>query len=396
MRRHNVLKWIIVALTLTMLDAAWPMRDSVSAIAPSAGNTQWTGTFTFTMSENYNSAPGSDNKDEITATCMARVLRHADGTASAIATYSYHEVRTSGSQTNGNLFTTILDVPSTSASFSPYASVPNFTLNGNGTYNVYAVAPIVRTTETQSTQQQGSSANTTSYESSGSCDPAGAEEATAKLQAGMTQTDSETHTLLNGTTVTMEWTIQDPTLAPINSNQNSSTPKKGDTSPTGKMKVTNNGIDASLSWKGWELGYSGDWKATQAKSTAPPKVTSPDGKVQITIQQPAAAQSAAKSTAPTSAPPGSAAPTGPARSTIKQVGQAAGPIKSISFKPFTIGTLSGQIGMISLGNSKDSLLIAVVGAGPKQIITQTLIKPGSSPLDLVEAGIAIGSLHQGS
>jgi hypothetical protein len=52
--------------------------------------------------------------------------------------------------------------------------------------------------------------------------------------------------------------------------------------------------------------------------------------------------------------------------------------------------------MISLDNSNDSLLIAVVGAGPNQIITQTLIKPGNSPLDLVEAGITIGSLHQAS
>ncbi|MGH2388041.1 MAG: hypothetical protein ACRDIE_07520 [Chloroflexota bacterium] len=113
MRRYGALRWMIVILSL--LAAAWPGRSAVSATAPRAGTTQWTGTFTFTMSENYNSAPGSDNTDQITATCTARVLRHADGTASATATYSYHEVRTSGSQSNDNLFTTILDVPSTSA-----------------------------------------------------------------------------------------------------------------------------------------------------------------------------------------------------------------------------------------------------------------------------------------
>ncbi|MGH2388040.1 MAG: hypothetical protein ACRDIE_07515 [Chloroflexota bacterium] len=249
---------------------------------------------------------------------------------------------------------------------------------------MFAAAPIVRTTETIITQRTGSSQNTSTYQSTGNCDPAGGEQATAKLQAGTTQTDSKINTLLNGTTVTMEWTIQDSTLAPINS----TTPKQNDKYPTGKIKVTNNGIDASLSWKGWEIGYSGDWKPTQAKPTAPPKVSSPDGKVQITIQQPPAAQSPA--------PPTTAAPTGQARATIKQVGRSVGPIKSISFKPFIIGTLSGQIGMISLANSSDSLLIAVVGAGSNQIITQTLIKPGSSPLDLVEAGIAIGSLHRAS
>jgi hypothetical protein len=368
------------------------VRSTVFATTPRAGNSPWTGTFTFTMSENYSSASGSDNKDQITASCTATVTRHADGTASATATYSFHEVRTSGSQSSGTLFTTILDMPSTSASFPEYSSVPNFNLNGDGNYNVYATAPIVQTTETRTTQQQGSSANTTTYQTSASCDPNGAEQATAKLQAGTTQTGSETHTLLNGTTVTMDWTIQDSTLTPINPKPNPTTAKKADQFPTGKMKVTNNGIDASLSWKGWELDYSGDWKATQAKPSAPPKVTSPDGKVQVTVQQPPAA----KSTAPAPSPSQSAAPTGQARSTIKQVGQSVGPIKSISFKPFTIGTLTGQVGIISLGNSSDSLLIAVVGAGANQIITQTLIKPGSSPLDLVEAGIAIGSLHQAS
>jgi hypothetical protein len=343
------------------------------------------------MSENYDSALGSDNTDQITATCTARVLRHANVTASATATYSYYELRTSGSKALGNLFTTILDVPTTSASFSPYSSIPSFSLNGDGTYTVFAAAPIVQTTETSITQLDGSSKNTSTYQSAGDCDPSGSEQATAKLQPGTTQTDSKTNTLLNGTTVTMEWTIQDSTLAPISSSSNPTTPKKGDKLPTGKIKVTNNGIDASLSWKGWEIGYSGDWKATQAKSTAPPKVTSPDGKVQVTLQQPPASQSSAKPL-----PPSASAPTTQARSTITQVGQSVGPIKSISFKPFTIGKLTGQIGIISLGNSGDSLLIAVVGGGSNQIITQTLIKPGNSPLDLVEAGIAIGSLHQTS
>jgi hypothetical protein len=120
-------------------------------------------------------------------------------------------------------------------------------------------------------------------------------------------------------------------------------------------------------------------------------VTSPDGKVQVTLQQPPTSQSTVKPTTPTTS-----APTAQARSTITQVGQSVGPIKSISFKPFAIGKLTGQIGIISLGNSGNSLLVTVVGGGANQIVTQTLIKPGSSPLDLVEAGIAVGSLHQAS
>ena len=135
----------------------------------------------------------------------------------------------------------------------------------------------------------------------------------------------------------MNWTIQDSTLAPAIAKPSPNTTKKDSKLPTGKIKVTNNGIDASLSWMGWEIGYSGDWKATQQKAGAPAKVTSPDGKVQVTLQQPVSSQSTAKPTTPTTA-----APTTQARSTITQVGQSVGPIKSISFRPSLSATLPAR------------------------------------------------------
>jgi hypothetical protein len=376
---------------MVLLVTVWSARGMVFAAVPHAGTSPWTGTFTFTMSENYSSSSGADESDTITANCSATVTRHADGTAAATATYSFDETRISGSAAQGNQSTTTNHVPSTTASVPQYRSVPSFTLRGDGTYDVEAVPPAVTFTETQTTQAQGSVARTLTYQSSAACDPSGGEEANAKLQPGTTESGSKTNTLLNGTTVTMEWTIQDLTLAAFKPTPQPTTAKKDSKLPTGKIKVTNNGIDASLSWMGWEIGYSGDWKATQQKAGAPAKVTSPDGKVQVTLQQPSASQPTAKPL-----PPSAAAPTTQARSTITKVGQSVGPIKSISFKPFAIGKLTGQIGMISLSNSGDSLLIAVVGGGANQIVTQTVVKPGSSPLDLVEVGIAIGSLHQAS
>ncbi len=401
MRRKSMLRWVI--LITALLAAAWPGRAMVSATTPRAGSSDWTGTFTFTMSENYTP---SDKSSTVTANCSASVTRNADRTASATATYSSHETRTSGSEVAGNLFTTTLDVPSTTVSFPQYMSVPDFELRGDGTYYVSATPPSVMVTETETTQTQGSAAHTSTFQTGASCDPAGGEHGTAQLKQGTTETGSETNTLLNGTKITMEWTIQDstlvlssPTTQPTKTAKPAPQPtmaKKDSKLPTGKIKVTNNGIDASLSWMGWEIGYSGDWKASQPKAGSAPKVTSPDGKVQVTLQQPPASSSTAKPGAPPPAPPTTAAPTTQARTTITQIGKSIGPIKSISFKPFAIGTLTGQIGIISLGNSGDSLLITVVGGGTNQIVTETLIKPGSSPLDLVEAGIAIGSLRQTS
>ena len=168
MRRKSTPSRLI--LILILLIGVWSARGVVSAAIPHAGNSPWTGTFTFTMSENYTPSDGSST---VTANCSATVTRNADGTASATATYSSHETRTSGSEAAGNLFTATLDVPSTTASFPQYMSIPSFDLRGDGTYDVAATAPSLMVTETETTQSQGSVAQTSIFQTSDNCDPSG-------------------------------------------------------------------------------------------------------------------------------------------------------------------------------------------------------------------------------
>lgn len=151
------------------------------------------------------------------------------------------------------------------------------------------------------------------------------------------------------------------------------------TLPTGKIKVTNNGIDATLDYKGWEISYSGDWKASQKQANTSPKITSPDQKVTITLQE-----------QPASGQPSSAA----TKSAIGQTAAAPGQVSHISYKPFTIGALTGQIGVVTFANSPNVLLVAVVSDGQHLVTTQTLVTPNTPPADLLEAGIALGSIHQ--
>jgi hypothetical protein len=103
--------------------------------------------------------------------------------------------------------------------------------------------------------------------------------------------------------------------------------------------------------------------------------------VTITVQvQPVAGQPSASST----------------KTTIGKTANTAGKVSSITYKPFAIGTLQGQIATVSFANSPDTLLVAVISDGQHQVITQTLVKPNTPPVDLLEAGIALGSLHQTS
>jgi hypothetical protein len=69
---------------------------------------------------------------------------------------------------------------------------------------------------------------------------------------------------------------------------------------------------------------------------------------------------------------------------------------SSTYKPVAIGGLTGQIGVVSLANSPNTLLVAVVSNGQHQVIPETLVKPNTLAVDLLEADMAIGALHQTS
>ena len=162
------------------------------------------------------------------------------------------------------------------------------------------------------------------------------------------------------------WHIEDPTLGP-------SGPAPSPRSAGGCG--SGSGGAATLSWHGWEICYAGEWRASGAHGVRP-VITSTDGRVQITLQVESIAMSSAS-----------------AEGVIAQIGAAAGGVRSITFRPFVTGALRGQIGIITLVASHNTLLVAVIGTGTNAIIMETLIRPDYTPLDLIEAGMAMASLQ---
>jgi hypothetical protein len=187
----------------------------------------------------------------------------------------------------------------------------------------------------------------------------------------------QTHALPDGVKITFRWTIEDPTLGPP-SPQPPPSNSPGGCDPAGTGSTgTGNSINATLTWHGWELCYMGDWRARREQPGGAPVITSGDGSVQIAIQVTSAG---ASSTA--------------AQGTIAQIGAAAGGVQSIAFRPFAAGKLRGQLGIIALTGSHNTLLVVVIGEGTSEVIIETLIRPGYTPLDLVEAGLAMASIQQ--
>jgi hypothetical protein len=372
MKRHRCTAGPLRSLfvLVALLAGSWQAGAGASAAPSRAGNSPWTGTFTLEMQQKYQNNYGGGSSDSITASCTATVHRHADGTASANATYTSDETRIQ--QQSGTKVVTTIHQQGT-ASYTAYTAPPYFNLAGNGNYLVSVSFPAVQVQVTSTTQQTGFPSSTQHYTTTASCDEGGIS-ATRALPSGTTVTGSTTQKLLDGISISVEWTIQDSTLQPT---VKSPSGKQG--GPTGKIGVTNNGINASLTYKGWTISYSGNWKKTSsAKATTSPQITSPDQKITVTFQP----------------QPASGAPSaGAAKATITQAASQAGNVNGISFQPFAIGSLTGQIGVVTLTNSRNILLIAVVSDGQHQLITQTIVQPNTPPADLLEAGMAIASLH---
>ena len=116
----------------------------VSAMGARAGNSPWTGLFTITMDKKYTTVLGAGASDHIATHCVATITRHADGTASATAIYTYEETQIEGNAQAGNQVTIQTRVPRTVASYPAYVEVPDFTLDGQGGYRVNAEPPSVQ------------------------------------------------------------------------------------------------------------------------------------------------------------------------------------------------------------------------------------------------------------
>jgi hypothetical protein len=342
-----------------------------------AEGSPWIGTFSIFMYKDVTTVLGAGSSDHIEASCTAAITRHADGTASATAVYVYDETRIEGDTQAGSQVIVTTHVPRTGVSYPAYVSVPSFELDGQGGYRVYAAPPSIQVLKTMVTTRQGSTPIKQQYEDQGVCDPNGAEEAQGKLPGGRIVTGLQTHVRPDGVKITFRWTIEDPTLGPP-SPQSSSSNNPGGCDPAGTSSTgAGNSINATLTWRGWELCYAGDWRARREQPGGAPAIISSDGKVQITIQVISAGTSSTS-----------------AQGTIAQAGAAAGGVQSIAFRPFAAGKLRGQLGIMTLTGSHNTLLVVVIGEGTGEVIIETLIRPGYTPLDLVEAGMAMASIQQ--
>jgi hypothetical protein len=320
---------------------------------------------------------GAGSSDHTKASCTATIIRHADGTASATAVYAYDETRIEGDAQAGNQVTVTTHVSRTVVSYPAYPSAPLFDLDGQGGYRVYATPPSIQVLKTMVTTRQGSTPIKQQYEDQVVCDPNGGEEAQGTLPGGRTVTGMHSHALPKGVKITSRWSIEDPTLGPP-SQQPSPSNNPGGCDPAGTGSAgTGNSINATLTWRGWELCYAGDWRTRREQPGSAPVIISSDGKVQITIQVLSAGTSSTS-----------------AQGTIAQVGAATGGVQSIAFRPFATGKLRRQLGIITLAGSHNTLLVVVIGEGASEIIIETLIRAGYTPLDLVEAGMAMASIQQ--
>jgi hypothetical protein len=168
----------------------------------------------------------------------------------------------------------------------------------------------------------------------------------------------------------ISWSLTDPALK--------TNPLKKLLPTGGDIKVTNNGIEASLKWKDFTISYSGDWKATQQKSGTPPTITSPSKNVQLSVNQ----------------VPATTAPATTAQQAIHAGKTGAGATVTGS-KPFAIGPLTGVADTYTSKGGTGTQMMIVVGNGQQQIVIQLTIKPNASPEEILAAGEAIGSVTLG-